>query len=112
MLADDWNASSATKALLKQEPRLDKPVVELFSTDDYPSQAVFAEQSGTAKVVGLIDEKGEMADCMVVETSGVAVLDAQTCNKVKERGKFSPAIGQDGKPAKSVFETRVRWVMP
>ncbi len=111
-LAEYWNGTEDKKALLKQEARLDKPVGRLFSSSDYPNQAVFARQSGTAKVVGLVDEQGRLADCMVVETSGVAVLDAQTCIMIHKRGKFTPAIGPDGKPAKSVFVQRVRWEMP
>jgi len=111
-LIEDWNGTAAKKAALKQEARLDKPVGSLFSTSDYPSQAVVAGQSGTANVVGLIDENGELADCMVVQTSGIAVLDAQTCIKIKKRGRFTAAIGPDGRPARSVYVSRVRWVMP
>ena len=65
-----------------------------------------------ATIVALIDEKGEMADCAVIETSGIAALDAQTCFIMRKRGKFAPAIGQDGKPAKGVFTQRIRWEMP
>ena len=110
-LAEDWNGTEEKKALLKQEARLDKPVGRLFSSSDYPDQAILRSQSGTAKVVGLVDEKGQLADCMVVETSGIAVLDAQTCIMIHKRGKFTPAIGSDNKPAKSVFVQRVRWEM-
>ena len=111
-LAEYWNGTEERKALLKQGARLDKPVGRLFSSSDYPNQAVFANQSGTAKVVGLVDEKGGLADCMVVETSGIAVLDAQTCIMIHKRGKFVAAIGPDDKPTKSVFVQRVRWEMP
>lgn len=111
-LAEYWNGTEDKQALLKQGARLDKPVGQLFSTSDYPDQAVRAEQSGTAKVIGLVDEKGKMADCMVVETSGVAVLDGQTCIMINKRGRFTPAIGPDDKPTKSVFVSRVRWEMP
>lgn len=111
-LAEYWNGTEQKEALIKQGPRLDQPVRRLFSSSDYPDQAVMRRLSGTAKVVGLIDETGKMADCMVVETSGVAVLDAQTCIMIHKRGKFTPAIGADDKPAKSVFVQRVRWEMP
>jgi TonB family protein len=111
-LAEDWNGTAEKEALLKQGPTADRRVVNLFATRDYPSQAVMAEQSGTANVVALVDEKGKLADCMVVETSGVAVLDAQTCLVMMTRGKFSAAIGSDGKPAKSIFTQRIRWEMP
>ena len=110
-LGDYWNGTAEKVASLKQEPTLNKPVVKLFSSNDYPSQAIFADLSGTTRVVALVDEKGKLVDCTIVETSGVAVLDAQTCIIVRDRGKFSPAIGADGKPAKGVFVQRIRWEM-
>lgn len=111
-LGDYWNGTPEKKALLKQPVSMNTTIRKLFSSDDYPSQAVFGVQSGTAHIIALIDEKGQMADCMVVETSGIAVLDAQTCIIMHKRAKFSPAIGADGKPAKSTFTQRVRWEMP
>ena len=111
-LGDYWNGTPEKMALLQQTPTMNTTIRRLFSTNDYPSQAVFNDQSGTAHIVALIDEKGQMADCMVVETSGAAVLDAQTCIIMRKRGKFSPAVGADGKPAKGIFAQRVRWEMP
>ena len=110
-LGDFWNGTSEKVAALRQEPTLNKPVVKLFNSNDYPSQAIFADLSGTTKIVGLVDEAGKLVDCTIVETSGVAVLDAQTCIIVRDRGKFSPAIGADGKPTKGVFVQRIRWEM-
>lgn len=110
-LRDYWNGTPEKLADLKQGPTLNKPVIRLFNSNDYPSQAIFADLSGATQVVGLVNEKGELVDCTIVETSGVAVLDAQTCIIVRQRGKFSPAIGADGKPAKGVFVQRISWEM-
>lgn len=111
-LGEYWNATPEKVATLKQEPRTERPIVKLFKSDDYPSQAVFAGQSGTAKVIALVDEQGKLVDCMIVETSGIAVLDVQTCLIMHQRGKFLPAIGADGKPTKGVIAQRIRWEMP
>ena len=111
-LADLWNASPDKKAALRQTSTMNTTVRRLFSSDDYPSQAVMKSQSGTANVVALVDEQGKMVDCTVIETSGIAVLDAQTCIMIRKRGKFLPAVGADGRPAKSVFTQRVHWQMP
>jgi protein TonB len=66
-------------------------------------------QTGTAVMVLLIDESGKVADCTLTETSGAAALDAQGCAVIRERGKFTPAIGTDGRPAKSAIQVRVHW---
>lgn len=81
----------------------------IFSPDDYPGIAMLKDQMGSVAFVLLIDERGKVADCTVTETSGVASLDAQSCAVVKERAKFKPAIGLDGKPSKSSYFQRIRW---
>jgi TonB family protein len=92
---------------LKQGPMGD--LQGIFSGDDYPDIAQFKGQMGIVAFVLLIDEQGKVADCTVTQTSGVAALDAQSCAIVKERGKFKPAIGLDGKPAKSSYFQRINW---
>jgi hypothetical protein len=83
----------------------------LFSSDDYPGIAVLNEQTGAVSLVLLIDEQGKVADCTVTQTSGVAALDAQSCAVITERGKFGPAIGHDGRPAKSSWLQRISWAL-
>lgn len=107
-----WNVPEGTQAKLASPPGLKKPLISLFSSDDYPSQAVWNRESGTASIMMLVDETGKLRDCMVTQTSGVATLDAMTCIIVRDRGKFIPAVGLDGKPARGVLTQRVRWVMP
>ena len=84
-------------------------LANVFIGEDYPAIAAVQEQMGSAAFVLLIDEQGKVADCTVTGTSGVASLDAQSCAIVKERAKFKPAIGLDGKPAKSSYFQRIMW---
>lgn len=81
----------------------------LIRADDYPGIAITKMKSGTVSFIVLVNEQGRVADCSVVETSGVAALDAQSCAVVTERARFQPAIGMDGKPAKSTFKQRITW---
>jgi TonB family protein len=81
----------------------------LFSSEDYPMQAMRRGDTGSVRMVFLVDETGRVADCSVMETSGVAALDAQSCVVIKERARFTPAIGKDGKPAKGAFIQKITW---
>jgi TonB family protein len=105
-----WNIEPTLRSKLRT-PATTK-LVPLFSTNDYPGISVRKGESGTVGVVLLIDEGGKVADCMVTETSGHAALDTQTCAVVMRRAKYTPAIGEDGKPAKGADTARIRWVMP
>ena len=104
-----WNVSSddgETSALAK---RATGNLAKLFSDEDYPGVAIIEGASGVVRFVILIDESGKVADCTVVETSGVAVLDTQSCAVLRARGKFDPGAGADGKPAKDVQVSKISW---
>lgn len=104
-----WNVSSGGTSTLAKPAKAD--LGRIVKNEDYPSIALDKGASGVVRFVILIDEAGKVADCTVVETSGVAVLDAQTCAIFRERGKFEPGAGHDGKPAKDVYVGNFRWVM-
>lgn len=87
-------------------------IASFFSDKDYPSVALMNRQTGKVKFALLIDENGGVADCTIVETSGVPSLDSQACAILKTRGKFEPARGADGKPAKDSAFGAVVWRMP
>lgn len=104
-----WNIDQENRAAspLKEWPQAE--IRGLFRGGDYPAQAMYKNQSGTARLVLLVDERGRVADCTVIETSGAASLDGQSCAILTKRARFKPAIGLDGKPAKGSFIQRIGW---
>ena len=107
-----WNVGGAVPGGLKAVASSKKPLSTLFEPGDYPQVALRGQQSGMVAFALLIDENGKLADCTVVETSGVAMLDSQSCAIINERAAFLPAVGADGKPARSSLMQRVRWQLP
>jgi TonB family protein len=87
-------------------------IAALFSDEDYPAVAVRNDQGGRVRFALLIQEDGRVADCTIVETSGVPSLDSQACAMLKARAKFEPAQGNDGKPAKDALVGSIVWRMP
>jgi len=81
----------------------------IFKSDDYPDDAMTADQAGSTKYLLMIDEKGSLLDCVVTQTSGVASIDGMGCQVMKERLKAKPALDAAGKPIKSIYETSVTW---
>lgn len=107
-LANYWNISKAA-GQANLTSRAKGNLQGLFSADDYPSDALQAHETGKVKVAVLINEKGRVADCSVIETSGVAVLDAQACAAIKNRARFTPSVGKDGKPSRDGFMQTIVW---
>ena len=106
-----WHIADAATALSKPANPV-MPLPSLFSADDYPVVARRSRAGGMTALVMLIDEAGKVQSCMVSETSGHASLDAHSCAIVTQRGRFEPAIGSDGKPARSGGLYRIKWQMP
>jgi TonB family protein len=103
-----WNVEGGTLAS-KAQPV--KPLAQYFDAELYPEISVRGEQSGDVRFVLLIDEAGNVADCMVTATSSVPALDAQTCIAAT-KVKFKPALGPDCKAARDSIFSRIRWVLP
>jgi TonB family protein len=95
------------KSPLKRRARAN--VGRLIKSEDYPLAAIERNQGGRVKFGLLIDEKGRVADCTIIETSGVAVLDAQACTLLKARARFQPALGADENPAKDALTAAIVW---
>lgn len=102
-----WNVGQPLAPNLAQGPV--GSVQGLLRWEDYPAVALDKDAGGSVGLALLIDEQGKVADCTVTQTSGVAALDAQSCATVKQRARFKPAIGRDGKPAKSSWQQKVSW---
>lgn len=109
-LGRHWNyAEKDGPATVKTGPKA--ALASYFSSDDYPRPAFRQEQEGTVVMVVLVNEQGRVADCTLVQTSGIAALDAQSCAIVQRRAKYIPAVGLDGKPARAVDTGKIRWLM-
>jgi TonB family protein len=101
--------------------RDDKPVADfaparlipgrrgIFTSDDYPADAMANDQTGTTRYLLMIDETGRVLDCVVDESSGVASLDVMGCQAMLQRAKFEPPLDDLGKPTKEIQQFRLSW---
>jgi TonB family protein len=105
-----WNAGPANESKLKE--RAAANLARYFSASDYPDVAVMNREGGSVQFALLVDPAGKVADCVVTESSKIPVLDAQSCNVLLERARFTPAVALDGKPARDAVVGRVTWRIP
>lgn len=94
-------------------PRLSAPAKggldSMFSLDRFAPIMTDEDVGGSVKMALLIDEAGQVADCSVIESSGSASLDVQSCAMVRQRARYSPATGRNGRPAKSAAIETLVW---
>ncbi len=104
-----WNVGAPFSARLTRPARSTRPLGDLFRSSSYPQQAMMEGNTGRVGLALLIDEAGKVRDCMIEETSGYATLDTMSCYTITTHARFEPAIGADGKPAKSASFHRISW---
>lgn len=98
-----WNMNGEKDGKIAQPPKGD--IRYIFSSDDFPAEAMKRRQEGKGQFLLLIDEKGAVAGCHVEATTGIPVLDGMSCAVLRERAKFTPARGPDGNPVRSTVVT-------
>ena len=84
----------------------------LFSTDDYPSEALRNNESGTVGALVWVEITGRISTCAIIESSGSTALEQTTCDILKRRSRFAPAKDAAGKAVRAPMFTRIRWLLP
>lgn len=85
----------------------------LFSSSDYPQEALVNGQGGMGQFLLFIDEAGKVAACETVVPSGIPSLDGMSCQVIRARAKgIQPARDKAGKPMRSTVVTPpIKWQM-
>lgn len=81
------------------------------TTNDYPSRALREEREGTTGFRVTVGPDGRVTDCQISSSSGHPDLDQATCDNVRRRARFAPAL-EGGQPTTGTYSNRVRWVIP
>jgi TonB family protein len=111
-LLASWGMDPGAIDAITTYPELRGGIVNVFSTDDYPMAAIRNNEQGTAGVRFWVSKEGRVRDCKVVESSGSAVLDAQTCAIIGKRARYEPARTKTGDVIESISYQRIRWELP
>jgi TonB family protein len=104
-----WGFDKAAQAAVATPPT--GTLQGLVEPDDYPERPLQAGIGGSVGFRLRIETDGRVSECSVLDSSGNADLDKQTCSVVKKRARFLPAIGRDGKPMWSFTFGRITWMV-
>ena len=88
----EYGVDPARMASLRELPKLRDSWEALFSSLDYPADAVRLGISGISVVRLDIDIKGKVERCAIVKSSNNKDLDSSTCRGFS-RARYDPAIG-------------------
>ena len=80
--------------------------------DDYPAAAREAGQQGAVKVRYLVSIGGAVSDCTVAQSSGSPMLDSRTCELLRQRFHYAPAVDGAGNPVAEWRTQKINWKLP
>lgn len=80
-----------------------------FTDPDYPRSAYKARIEGTVHLQLLVNGKGRVAECKVIQSSGARDLDNAACRVMKQRFVFRPARNSKGQPTQDVVDWTHHW---
>ena len=80
-----------------------------ITSDDYPASARAAKQQGRVDFTLIVGPNGRVATCMINRSSGSVVLDSTTCNLMRRRARFTPAMDSHGNPATAAVRLHFEW---
>jgi len=83
-----------------------------FSDADYPPQAMRAEIDGTTAFRLEINKAGIPQRCIITSSSGSALLDNTTCDKLMVRARFTVPKDAKGRAVPDVYNGRITWRLP
>ena len=83
----------------------------LFSADDYPADAISANEQGTVTADLEIAPNGKISRCTVSQSASPA-LDARTCSVLQERASYPPFRDGNGRLVGTRDKVTIRWVLP
>jgi TonB family protein len=101
-----WGVDPAVFRSLARRP---KAIGFFLDPSDYPETALRSGTTGYSVARVDIAADGKVTGCAIVLPSGSADLDRATCTGALRRGRYTPAIGADGKPVRALTIFSVRW---
>ena len=80
-----------------------------LNSGDYPKKMLIEGQNALIRFRLIVGEDGTVTSCAVQSAAGPSDFRDWTCDLIKSRAKFRPALDAAGKPVKSYWLNSVRW---
>jgi TonB family protein len=103
-----YRISPEDLAAIATEPQAN--MARVFSTNDYPEEALRKGLGGTVGTLVWVEATGLVSSCEVVESTAAPVLDKTTCDIITRRLRFKPAMDAAGRAVRAPDFGRVRWI--
>lgn len=106
-LLEHWGLDPVRHGTLTRMPHwTNRREVVKRIVDTYPSNALASGQQGVFSMRVLVDETGQVTQCIVLDATINESLDSPACKAMKQ-ARFAPALDQSGAAMPSFYITRI-----
>lgn len=111
-LVRSWGLDPAQQARRRSTPEPIGNPGTWFTSSDYPPAALSWGESAIVQFRLLVDVTGKPTACHIQQATQGPAFVKLTCDLLMQRGRFKPAIGEDGQPIASYYLNSVHWLAP
>lgn len=107
-----WGIDPEVQQNLSVQPEPANNPGTWVNTGDYPIKMIRERQAALVHFRLIVGDEGKVISCAVQSADGHRDLRELTCDLIKSRARFRPALNAAGKPVKSYWLSSVRWTVP
>ncbi len=111
-LMRSWGFDPKQQHSLQKKPEPITSPATWFSPQDYPQSLSINSKTGGVFVRLNVSETGDITQCHVMKSGGDEQFKNITCDVARKKGRFRPAISNEGKAVASYAQIRVLWRLP
>lgn len=105
-----WGYDPVVQAGLTRKPTPINSPQTWLNSKDFPETALRTGQTGEVQFRLDIDEYGKVLGCYVLDRTDPDAFAEVTCNRVRARAAFRPAVDANGQPVRSFYVQKVSWL--
>lgn len=110
-LLTQWGIDPAQQRLVKNYPTPLGSPGSWIRSQDYPAAMLARGASAIVHFRLTVDPDGRASNCVIQRATQGAEFIKTTCDLLRKRARFEPALDGSGRPVKSYYTNNVRWVI-
>ena len=110
-LVRSWGFDPAVQDTLSRTPKSIGSPGNWLHSSDYPTNMLMVGGQGLVQFRLDVDEQGAVTGCHIQGHTKPEGFTDLTCRLIAKRAKFQPALDSAGRPVKSFYVNRVRWIL-
>lgn len=110
-LVKGWGLDPAVQSTLQRRASPVESPAEWLRSGDYPTTMLSAGKSAVVRFRLIVDELGGVTGCAIPSATKGEVFEKVTCEVLKKRARFTPALDAQGRAVASYYVNSVTWLM-